>query len=188
MIKHVKNFLDKEELKKVYEYFDYVLFKKSNIFKSEGENGQVPNSFYIYSNLVANYIMFKKLKIVEKHFGEKLLPTYTYTRHYTKGMELKKHTDREACEISLTLNIWQDIKWPIFFEKNRKKIKVFINPGEATLYEGCIYPHWREKYKGESCLQVFIHYVRENGKNKKNYLDNLGHLDYPKEIYDKWLK
>jgi hypothetical protein len=188
MIKLVKNFLNKKELKKTFEYFDYSLFKKSNIFNNEGENGQVPNSEYIYNNLVANYIMLTKLKTVEKHFGEELLPTYTYTRHYTRGMELKKHKDRAACEMSLTLNIWQDEKWPIYFEKDNKKIKVLTNPGEMALYEGCIYPHWRDKYKGESCLQIFIHYVRKNGNNKNQYLDSLGHLDYPKEIYNKWLK
>lgn len=188
MIKHIKNFLNKKELKKTFDYFDYLVFKHPNKFSRESQTGQVPNSLCFYSNMVANYIMIKKAKEVEKHFGEKLLPTYTYVRHYTRGMELKKHVDRSACEMSLTLNIWQDEKWPIYFEKDNKKIEIYTEPGEMALYEGCKYPHWREKYKGESYLQMFIHYVRKNGNNKIEHYDGVGHLDYPKEMYDKWLK
>jgi uncharacterized protein YceK len=45
------------------------------------------------------------------------LPTYTYARVYTPGAILSRHTDRDACEISITLNLNQDTKWPIWIKK-----------------------------------------------------------------------
>lgn len=182
MIIPVKNFLNKKELKDVYDYFDHIIFVNKKINTFENENQQVPNSLFIYGNIVANYIMITKHKIIEKKCGFKLLPTYTYVRHYTKGMELKKHMDRPACELSYTLNIWQDYDWPIHFD-NKKYI---TNPGDIIIYEGCKYNHWRNPYPGESCLQVFVHYVRKEGENKNQYLDGLGHLEYPKKIYNLW--
>ena len=187
MIKFVDKFLDKKQLKKVYDYYDALIFKNDDKLVREPKNSQVPNAIYMYNNVVSNYIMLTKLKLVEKQFGEKLIPTYSFVRQYSRGMELKKHIDRSACEMSLTLNIWQDENWPIYFEKDKKKIEIYTEPGQAALYEGCIYPHWREKYKGESYLQIFMHYVRAKGKNTDHYLDGLGKLDYPKEIYKKWL-
>ena len=43
-----------------------------------------------------------------------LIPHYSYTRVYKEGDALRAHLDREACEISSTINIGGDI-WPIFF-------------------------------------------------------------------------
>ena len=45
-----------------------------------------------------------RLKI-EKQIGRKLYNTYYYDRFYFPGQELKKHTDRPACEISISVHI-----------------------------------------------------------------------------------
>jgi hypothetical protein len=34
-----------------------------------------------------------------------MLPTYSYARIYANGDELKKHRDRPACEVSVTLHL-----------------------------------------------------------------------------------
>ena len=40
--------------------------------------------------------------IIEKETDLKLIPTYCYVRKYFQGSILGSHTDRDACEISLT--------------------------------------------------------------------------------------
>ena len=44
-------------------------------------------------------------KEIEKRIGRKLFNTYYYDRFYFPGQELVKHTDRDACEISVTVHV-----------------------------------------------------------------------------------
>jgi hypothetical protein len=59
-------------------------------------------------------------------------------------------------------------------------------PGEAVFYEGSKFEHWREAYKGETCCQVFMHYVDAKGPNVDQAYDGANDLTYPKRIYEKW--
>ena len=51
------------------------------------------------------------------------------------------------------------------------------------VYSGCDLEHWREAFKGEVCVQVFLHYNRKNKKSLK--YDGRLHLGMPhkKEIF-----
>ena len=51
--------------------------------------------------------------------------------------------------------------WPIFLEKNKKKIKIKLQPGDLLIYKGEELPHWREKFEGNTCIQIFFHYVTD---------------------------
>src|SRR5438132_8292793 len=42
---------------------------------------------------------------VSRLVGFDLAPTYSYTRRYARGDVLTRHTDRAACEISVTVSI-----------------------------------------------------------------------------------
>ena len=55
---------------------------------------------------------------IEGASGLRLFPTYSYFRVYKKGDTLAKHTDRPACEISVTLCLgFEEGKpWPIWIE------------------------------------------------------------------------
>ena len=48
----------------------------------------------------------------------KLYNTYYYDRFYFSGQQLTKHTDREACEISVSIHINTNLEenWPIYFK------------------------------------------------------------------------
>jgi len=186
MIHSYKKFLSKKEIQGLKEYFEVYFFTKP--LTKARDDKQVKGAKYIYEDPIAEYFMCSKKSIVEKVFKTKLIPAYTYTRLYYNNHILPKHKDRPACEVSLTLNIWQDLDWPICFEKNKKIIKLVTKPGDAVFYEGPKYEHWREPYTGETCCQIFMHYVRENGPHKDWGYDGLGHLTYPKEVYKKWLK
>ena len=102
--------------------------------------------------------------------GERLYPTYYFDRFYFKGNELKKHRDRDACEISVSLNISSnlDYDWPIYFQAkmNEPAVSVVCNPGDGVLYRGIDVWHWREPMRGNHKSyfhQVFFHYVRADG-------------------------
>lgn len=182
MIKVYKNFLSKEELENVREYFEFCFFRKKDTRPRPCP--MIEGARVIYGDPVADYFLCSKKHIVEKTFNKELLPTYSYTRMYYNGQALPKHKDRPACEISLTLNIWQDLEWPIFMDGKPYSAK----SGDCIFYEGPKYEHWREPYKGETCCQVFMHYVDAHGPNTTVAYDDTNHLKYPKEIYKQWFK
>ena len=37
------------------------------------------------------------------------------------------------------------------------------------IYSGCELEHWRDEFRGDSCVQVFLHY---NDKSHKEWEDN----------------
>ena len=128
--------------------------------------------------------------ILEQVIGRKLYNTYYYDRFYFPGQPLIKHTDRPACEISVTIHIGTNIKesWPIWiktpdtFEDNTMKTliasgenrSVHLEAGDGMIYKGCERPHWRDPMPGllESKInkdeslyyhQIFFHYVLQDG-------------------------
>ena len=126
--------------------------------------------------------------ILEQVIGRKLYNTYYYDRFYFPGQELKKHTDRPACEISVTIHVSTNIKesWPIWIKTpdtfEDKTIKtasgenrfVHLEAGDGMIYKGCERPHWRDPMPGllESKInkdeslyyhQIFFHYVLQDG-------------------------
>ena len=151
--------------------------------KYENNNEQIPNTYSHYSDIVMETLLLKCQSKMEKITGLKLYPSYTYARVYKKGDELKRHKDRFSCEISTTMNLGGD-NWDIFLEpsgeRNKKGIKVKLNPGDMLVYRGVDLEHWREKFTGKVCAQVFLHYnnVKTKG-SKENMFDKRIHLGLP---------
>ena len=94
-----------------------------------------------------------------------------YGDPFNKG-ELPLHSDRPECEISITLNIQADKPWKLWVKRKGTKTRgLTLNPGEAILYQGMKYKHWRTPYTGKECMQIFLHYVRANGPFKSRFRD-----------------
>ena len=149
----------------------------------ENKHEQIPETYSQYSNIAMETLMLKCQPIMEKTTGLKLQPSYTYARIYKKGDELKRHKDRFSCEISTTMNLSGD-SWDIYLEPSGKEgmkgIKVQLNPGDMLVYRGCELEHWRNKFKGKECCQVFLHYNDKKTKNSKlNLFDKRLHLGHP---------
>jgi len=147
------------------------------------EDDQIPNTYSHYADVAMETLLLKCQPEMEKVTGLKLYPAYTYARIYKKGDELKRHKDRFSCEISTTMNLGGD-NWPIYLEPSgeisKKGIKVDLKPGDMLVYRGCELEHWREKFKGKECVQVFLHY--NNCKTpgaKRNMFDKRPHLGLP---------
>lgn len=133
---------------------------------------QAPNSSAIYDFLPFVKLLVRKVPHVSYLIQEDVLPTYCYSRIYKHGEILVRHRDRDACEISLTLNLFQDVEWPIYIQKpNNEEVALNLKPGDAMLYLGCDAEHWREVFVGQNYGQVFMHYVRANGNRAYAYFD-----------------
>ena len=149
----------------------------------EGRDEQIPETYSQYSNIAMETLMLKCQPKMEEVTGLKLYPAYTYARIYKKGDELKRHKDRFSCEISTTMNLGGD-DWPIYLEPSgevgKKGIKVDLKPGDMLVYSGCELEHWRNKFKGKECVQVFLHYNnRKTVGAKDNMFDKRPHLGLP---------
>ena len=147
-----------------------ILIKKNIIspydflFGSFGDY-QIPDTFAIYGDATMDTLLSFLKNIVEAQTELKLVETYSYSRLYKTGDELVRHKDRKSCEVSGTLNLGGD-PWPIFLQPD---IKIRLNPGDMLIYSGCDLEHWREKFEGECCGQVFLHYNREDDKSNNKY-------------------
>ena len=161
----------------------------------ENANQQIPNTYSQYGNMAMETLLLKCQSAMEKATGLKLYPAYTYARIYKKGDILKRHKDRFSCEISTTMNLGGD-DWPIYLEPdptkggnkdgvgyvsdNTKGVRVDLKPGDMLVYSGCELEHWREKFKGKECVQVFLHYNnRKTPGAKDNMFDKRPHLGLP---------
>lgn len=152
------------------------------MYKFKGDP-QAPNSASVYNYLPALEVLTNKTAEVSKYVGETVFPTYVYSRIYREGSELLKHTDRPACEISITLHLGGDKPWGIWIVTSDKKKKcVNLNPGDAMIYLGCIAPHWRDKFEGTNYTQFFLHYVRSRGNNGEAVFDKNKDLEDDLEL------
>ena len=163
----VPNFIDEDHAKQLEKEF---LITDSK-FHFNGDP-QAPNSAAVYNYLPALELLTNKTSEVSEIVGETVLPTYVYSRIYRNGSVLTKHTDRPACEISMTLHLGGDKPWAIWIETPEGENRcVTLNPGDAMLYLGCVAPHWRDRFTGQNYTQFFLHYVRSRGYCSPTYFD-----------------
>lgn len=148
------------------------------------EEPQVPGSFARTSFPQYQQLYYEIKKKVEDILELKLYPTYYFDRFYFAGQELKRHTDRPACEISVSLQINTNAKepWDLWFTNySGKNGSVSMNNGDACIYKGTDLPHWRLPLKTKYNKyqqwfrkirkvdddtyhhQLFLHYVDANG-------------------------
>lgn len=133
---------------------------KLNKFKYDPIEQQVHGSLARYYYPPYKFVHSQVRKKIEKVIGKELFNTYYYDRFYFPGQDLKRHVDRDACEISVTLHISTNLKkkWPIFVKspdeynneekeeiiKYGKNLSFSLNPGDGIIYKGCERPHWRD--------------------------------------------
>ena len=162
--KLIKNFFSKEELK----ILDKYCYNKIDQNKDYEVDIQSFSPSW-YNDPLMNALLYTKLPLVEKESNLKLFPTYAYWRYYVFGGTLFKHTDRPACEISITACIKKYDNWPIIVEGTEFELE----EGDALLYAGCDQEHWRQGiYKCEGMAKVYFHYVDKNGPHTKHAYDN----------------
>lgn len=133
---------------------------------------QASNSSSYYDFFPFLEVLTQSVPYVSQLIDEPVFPTYSYARVYRPGDDLKRHRDRPACEISLTVNLFQSKDWPIWIQKpNGESSSVSFNQGDAMMYLGCEADHWRDEINQDRVVQLFLHYVRARGPNNWAYFD-----------------
>ena len=163
----VPNFFTPQEA----DYLAQEMYKleQQNLMRSDP---QAPTSPAVYNFLPLVKQLVKKPPIVSEIIREDVLPTYVYARIYKNGADLKRHRDRDSCEISLTVNLQKDANWPIWIQKpNGDEVSVELDVGDAMVYLGCTADHWRETFSGTNYVQTFMHYVKAEGSRANNFFD-----------------
>ena len=164
-------------------YFcSYVHTKFASLLLSSDDR-QVPNTPGGYGDPAFDGLLEYLRPRIEESAGLALFPTYSYFRLYKRGDVLKRHRDRPACEISVTLNFGQtpDEPWPIYVEHDAGRYQAQLSPGDALIYRGCDCYHWREPYHGSRLAQGFLHYVDRDGPHADLKFDRRKSLMRPRD-------
>jgi len=142
-------------------------------------DGDVSGAACRYADPVMEHLLERLRPAVETLTGLPLYPTYSYVRLYRHGDALASHTDREACEISLSLNLGQEppAGWRLWIRGVAGPEAIHLEPGDALLYRGIEREHWREPYDGIRLGQVFLHYVEQAGPHAAWRFDKRDGLD-----------
>jgi hypothetical protein len=113
--------------------------------------------------------------------GCELMPSYAYFRIYQRGDVCRVHSDREACEhsMSLTVELGENVPWALSVEKRRLERPVpSVDPdfggeefaelpmsaGDAVMYRGVNHRHGRLQPNPNSwSAHLFLHWVEAGG-------------------------
>ena len=123
----------------------------------------VPGAFAMYSPICFEALSAFLHTKVEDVVGLGLYPSYTYSRIYKRGCELKRHKDRQSSEYSISCCISKDQDWPLTFEYNDGTVDVELDVGDIVIFQGHEYFHWRAPYTGDEQIMAFLQYVDING-------------------------
>ncbi|HMB80444.1 MAG TPA: hypothetical protein VKI43_10285 [Vicinamibacterales bacterium] len=156
----------------------YVRTRAANDAFAPGDH-DVPGAACAYADTVMEHVLERLRPAVEQLTGLRLYPTYSYVRVYRTGDALEPHTDRESCEISVSVNLGQDppASWPLWIRGAAGPDAIHLHPGDALLYRGIEREHWRERYDGVMLGQVFLHYVDQAGPHAAWRFDKRDGLD-----------
>ncbi len=127
---------------------------------------QSPRRYAAYNDPVARFFHRDIATTLSAVAGEPLKPSYVYLASYLSGAELKKHTDREQCEFSVTLCLDFSPEpelatpWPIRLDTSNGTVTVYQALGDGLAYRGTRLPHYREPLgEGQTSTSIFFHYV-----------------------------
>jgi hypothetical protein len=127
---------------------------------------QSSRRYFAHNESVARFFHYQIANAVSAIAGEAVKPSYVYFGSYLSGAELKKHTDREQCEFSVTLCLDFSpepelaTSWPIRLDTAEGPVKVYQALGDGLVYRGPRVPHYRHVLgEGLTSTSIFFHYV-----------------------------
>ncbi len=134
------------------------------------QRGDGQSDRYVMHNDAAGRILLRALRrMIERTVGRPIKCSHAYTALYVGGTELPKHTDREQCEYTLSLQL--DYRpmpeegpspWPLqlFVSPAAPPLDVLLPIGGGLLFRGREVPHSRPLLTDDnSCWMLLLHYV-----------------------------
>jgi hypothetical protein len=127
---------------------------------------QSSRRYAAHNESVARFFHHQLTNAVSAIVGETVKPSYVYFASYLSGADLKKHTDRQQCEFSVTLSLdfspEPDLatSWPIRLDTADGSVAVYQALGDGLVYRGTRLPHYRSVLpNGHTSTSIFFHYV-----------------------------
>jgi hypothetical protein len=127
---------------------------------------QTRGRYIAYDEPVARFLLDQLTRSVSDFAGALLEPSYTYVSIYQGGADLPEHTDRDACEYTLSLCFeaspeWPgQAPWPLFVRTPSQVVALPLELGQAVLFRGRRLSHWREPLpEGHTYGSILFHYV-----------------------------
>ena len=127
---------------------------------------QSSRRYAVHNESVARFFHHQIANALSAIVGEAIQPSYVYFGSYRSGAELKKHTDREQCEFSVTLCLDFSpepelaTSWPIRLDTPEGTVKIYQALGDGLVYRGTKVPHYRHVLgEGYTSTSIFFHYV-----------------------------
>ncbi len=117
-------------------------------------DGQSPRRYVAYNEPVARFFHHQIAATLSAVAGEAVKPSYVYLASYLAGAELKKHTDREQCEFSVTLCLdfspepTLETSWPLHLDTSAGSVTAYQALGDGLAYRGTRLPHRRDPLAG----------------------------------------
>lgn len=134
-------------------------------------DAQSSRRYAVHNEPVARFFHQQFTPLFSAIAGEPLKPSYVYLASYLSGAELKKHTDREQCEYSITFCLdfspepMLATPWAICLDTLNGPIKVYQALGDGLAYRGTQLAHYRSVLgPGQTSTSIFFHYVSESFK------------------------
>ncbi|MCH2496469.1 MAG: hypothetical protein MK104_05590 [Erythrobacter sp.] len=185
-------FLSKQLVRTVYERTvqELNLQKPRQEFVAQGNLLTKP-AIEVYSHIyppLAGFL-WGMTPAIEAHVGKRLVPSYAYFRIYQRGDVCKVHSDRHACEHSLSLMLAASdgAAWGLSVGKTRRAEPsgdvstdfdgetygtVPMVPGDAVIYQGVHHRHGRlEPNPNAWSAHAFLHWVDPAGPYAEQAFD-----------------
>lgn len=161
----IPNFLE-NNISSKFSKILFDLYKKSEYIQDQ--QCKISQSFYGLPDF--DDFLQKTKYFISDVVNTSIVPTYSYARIYRKGEQLKKHTDRRECEFSVTITLDYSGKspWPFYLLSNGKEVEIQIEKGSMLIYKGNELSHWRNTLTHDWQTQLFLHYMKYDGKNLRN--------------------
>lgn len=143
--------------------------------------------YVTYNDRVARFIHYQIADLIRRVIAHNAIPSYTYFGGYKEGSALLPHTDRQACEFTLSFNVQQfpfdkpwtlsagtkalfdkDPKWsgrnPERIPDEKETVNADLYSGDGLLFMGRHLIHFRRGKlpEGHWTNQIFLHFVQED--------------------------
>ncbi len=100
--------------------------------------------------------------------GARMKASYSYSITYLGGATLAQHTDREQCELTVSLLVdeWPapdaGSGWPLHVAAPGGEVSVRLQPGDGLVLHGRELAHWRAPLaEGRRSTSILFHFVPE---------------------------
>jgi alkylated DNA repair dioxygenase AlkB len=132
---------------------------------------QVPARYVATNEPLARVLHTPLAGYVSALAGAPMKPSYTYSVSYLAGASLAPHTDREQCELTISMLVdespeliapCEGSRWPLHVAAPGGEAAVRLQPGDGLLLYGRELAHWRDALpEGMRSTSILFHFVPE---------------------------